>query len=268
MIDTKILTRVRNLLRLAGNNASVEESALAAAAAQRLIDEHNLSAALLAADTNTPDPDDAPLLDTRAAGADPIEPGKPQRDGTTYQDRWKVTLASTIAKANGSRIYTWNAAIQIIGRPADIDTVRYLYSYLRAETERLTELQGRGMGATWRNNFKYGVVDAIRAKLAEGKKQFEQEARTRACAQAASSGTALIKVDRALATIEKRGTDIERYMYSPEAKATGLKLSKVKTKIRVNNSARAAGRAAGSRIQIGNAKAGLGAGSPVKGYLK
>lgn len=264
MTDTRILDRVRKLLKLAGNNASVEEASMAAAAAQRLIDEHNLSAALLAEDTSTPDPDDAPFLDTRAAGADPIEPGIRQKDGSTYQDRWKQTLASTIARANGCRIYTWDHSdVQIIGRPSDIDTVRYLYAYLKAQTVMLTDHHGRGMGATWRNNFRYGVVDAIRVKLAEGRKKFEAEAR------AAATGTALVKVDRALATIEKRGTDIERYMYSAEAKATGLTgLSKITTKFKSNTSARAQGRKAGAGINIGNAKAGLGTGTPVKGYLK
>lgn len=240
MTDAVILAKVQKLLRLS-TSSNANEAALAAAKAQELIDKHQLAAALLALDSAEPTKglDDEPIIDFEKAGA-PL-------DAPKRLDRWRCSLASVIARQNGCRIYFSGNEIALVGRPSDAETVRYLYGYLSREVERLTSEQGQGMGRTWRNNFRLGVVDAIQSKLYEQRRAFESEARKQARDE---SSTALMRVDRALATIDKRGESVKDWMKS------NLKLyagggSNGGT---YNHNARQMGRKAGQSIAVGGAR--------------
>lgn len=242
MTDTVILAKVQKLLRLA-TSSNANEAALAAAKAQELIDKHQLAAALLALDSAEPANglDDEPIVDFEKAGA-PLESQK-------KLDRWRGQLASVIARQNGCRIYYHGSDIALVGRPSDAETVRYLYGYLSREVERLATENGRGMGRTWRNNFRLGVVDAISAKLYEQRRKFESETRAEARAE---SGTALMRIDRALAKIDKRGESVAAWIES------NLKLySRGGGGGNYNHGARQAGRKAGQSVSIGGARGSL-----------
>lgn len=236
-----IIDKVRKLLKLA-ESPNANEAALAAAKAQQLVDEHNLSAALLALDGAEAVPDE-PIEDFESKGA-PLETSR-------RHPRWRTQLAGTIARANGCRIYINGEHIALVGRPSDADTVRYLFSYLAREVERLCAKEGVGCGTSWRNNFRLGVVYAIMEKLREERERFAKDARSQA-----SNGTALMRVNTALARVEQRGMDTAAWM-----KANLKLVSRGGGGHSYDRGALEAGKRAGNSIQIGGAKAGLSRGT-------
>lgn len=242
MTDSVVLAKVQKLLRLA-TSSNANEAALAAAKAQELIDKHQLAAALLTLESAEPTKglDDEPIVDFEKAGA-PLD--SPKR-----LDRWRGTLAGVIARQNACRIYFSGSDIALVGRPSDAETVRYLYGYLSREVERLTTEQGNGMGRTWRNNFRLGVVDTIYNKLTQQRREFEAEARATA---KADNGMALMRVNQALANIEHRGATVKDWMKS------NLKLySAGGGSSRHDSNARAQGRKAGASIALGGSRGRL-----------
>ncbi len=237
---TTILDTVRKLLRLA-ESPNAHEAASAAAKAQSLIDQHNLSTALLALDSAAPTPDE-PIEDFGKKGA-PLD-SRPQLD------RWRSTLAATICGANGCRVYRSGGTLAIVGRPSDAETVRYLYAYLVREVEQLCERDGRGCGRTWRNNYRLGVVDTIARKLRAERETFRAEQRQLA---AAAGSLALVRVNSALARVEQRGTDVSAWMKTHMRLRAGSS-----SYSRSDMSAREAGRRAGQSITINRARGALG----------
>ncbi len=242
MNPESIVAKVQKLLRLS-QSSNANEASLAAAKAQELIDRHQLDATLLALDQAEPMTglDDEPIVDFAKAGA-PL-------DAQKRLDRWRGALASVVARQNGCRIYFSGGDIALVGRPSDAETVRYLYGYLSREVERLATEHGKGMGRSWRNNFRLGVVDAISDKLYQERRRFEHDVRTEARAE---SSTALMRVDRALATIDQRGQDVAAWVKS------NLKLySHGSSATSYNHTAREAGRKAGKQLAVNRARAGL-----------
>lgn len=243
MTDSAIIAKVQKLLRLA-TSSNANEAALAAAKAQELIDTHQLAATLLALDNAEPTKglDDEPIVDFEKAGAPLETSGK-------KLDRWRGNLASVVARQNGCRIYFSGSDIALVGRPSDAETVRYLYGYLSREVERLTTVAGHGMGRTWRNNFRLGVVETIANKLYEQRRKFEHHVRAEARSE---SSTALVRVDRALATIDKRGETVNDWIKA------NLKLyASSGGGSAYNHSAREQGRRAGRSISVGMARGSL-----------
>lgn len=238
---TAIIDKVRKLLRLA-ESPNANEAALAAAKAQQLIDEHNLSTALLALDGAEEAPDE-PIYDFETKGA-PL-------DTARRHARWRSQLAGTIARANGCRIYINGEHIALVGRPSDADTVRYLFGYLAKEIDRLCAKEGAGCGTTWRNNFRLGAVYAVMDKLREQRTQHASKARA-----SAATEVALVRINTALARVEQRGSDVSAWM-----KANLKLVNRGGNSGSYNQGAMEAGRRAGQSIQIGGAKAGIGKGT-------
>lgn len=234
---SSVLDKVRKLLRLA-ESPNANEAAAAAAKAQNLIDEHNLSAALLSLDEGQSD-DDEDIEDFNAKGA-PL-------DSQPVLHRWRLSLASAVTRANGCRVYITGGSIAIVGRPSDAETSRYLFAYLAHEVERLCEKDGRGCGRTWRNNYRLGVVDTISQKLHAEHKKFVEEKR-----KLAGSTQALVRVNQAIAKVEKRGEDVSAWMKKNLRLYAGSGSSS-----RYDGSAREAGRRAGRSIVINRAKGAI-----------
>lgn len=233
-MEDKILDKVRKLLKLS-ESSNANEAAAAAAKAQQLIDEYNLSAALLAVETDQPE-DNEPI---------DIE------DKPLYQQKqlrtWIYALAEAIANCNSCQIYHAKGAIELVGRKSDAEKVRYLFGYLVHETERLCDRDGLGCGRTWRNNYRLGVVDTIKSKLKEQHRAFKDQARE----QVSSDSLALVKVDKALARIEAKDASVADWS------RRNLRLGSSFSHCRGNQFARQAGRLAGQSISIGKARAAL-----------
>lgn len=241
-----IAEKVRKLLRLAAKNNSPEEAAAAASKAQALIDDYNLSNAMLALDGQEDEPDE-PIEDFGKKGA-------PLDKQSTKLARWRYYLAYHFAEANACKLYAEGGAIHIIGRASDADTVRYLFAYCAGEIDRLTDQNGRGCGTVWRNNFRLGCIDTIARKIRESRKSRMAALRLEAQEQGT---TALMRVDNALARVDRRLATVKEWTKQ------NLKLrSGSSSSIQQNSDARARGRIAGESINVGSrARAALNQGN-------
>ena len=246
MRPVRIGEKIANLLRLAKSD-NVNEAAMAAARAQRLMDKYKIEVALesLADDDDFPDED---IINCQ----DPIERLK-------QRCMWKTLLADSIGTANQCNVYTQGGDIKIVGRPGDINVVRYLYAYLVREVNRLCDRDCKGCGRTFRNNFRLGAHSALKKKLSQQKEDTIAEVRQRVTHSAFYLGvpdsSALVRVDQALAKIEQRGRDVETWMRKNMRMGTASA-----SRSNYNRDAYQAGQRAGGSIQITRARGSLGSG--------
>ena len=239
MTHEDALRKIQGLLRLA-DSADANEAAVAAAQAQKLMDRYKIERAMAELDTTTTDVDDG---EEPIACPDPIE--------TNARATWKGVLAVGICKVNQVAVMRdTNKSIMAFGRPSDLNTVRYLYSYLVREVDRLCDLLCQGCGRTYRNNFRLGAVGAINARLAEQLQKLRQEL----LGTAANNERALVLVDDAFTKLQKRGRESEDFMHRQFKN-----LRNHHTRYRYDDHARSAGARAGQRVSLGG-KAALGAG--------
>lgn len=244
MSHEAIISKAIRLLKLAQSD-NPHEAALAAAKAQEIIDRHKLAG--LTADSEIPG-EVREIPDEPIRGfEDPLDYAK-SGEGKNLS-RWRVTLASALAKANQARIYTSGSTIKIVGRPSDAETIRYMYQYLASEIERLTKIHAKGNGKTWANNFRYGIVDEIRDRLAQQREETVRKMKDGAVGlSTGQTGMALVRIDKVLAKLEQRGEEVENWMDK------NLRLHKTYARSRSDYGAREAGRQAGKSIQLGGGK--------------
>lgn len=239
MTNSSIIDKVRKLLRLA-DSPNPNEAAAAAAKAQELIDQYKLNMELLTLDGAAPEPEE-PIENFRKKDA-PLDPGK-------KADTWRWRLANTVMRANACRGFTSGGDIHIVGRPSDVETVRYLFAYLKAEVEQLTERDGKGCGRTWRNNYRLGVIDTIARKFREQHDAFKKDAQITATA---AGSLALVRINTALARVEQKGSAVDAWIKSNMKLRSGGSASSA-----YDSSARERGREAGKVIQISRARRSL-----------
>jgi hypothetical protein len=239
-----LLGKVRKLLTLAGDKGATEgEASNAAAAAQRLIEQHRLDTALL-----DEAPDEAPQAD------EPIEDAVDPLDTLNSRVAWRGSLASGIARANGCKMY-WHGGreIKVIGAPTRVAAVRTLYAWLSREVDRLGRDAARGQGRAWGHAWRVGCAARLGERLAEAARAGVAEAKARAV----GDGVALVRVERALARID---VVAERERVNAWQKKH-VKLTAGRRATVSDSSGYSAGRAAGDRIRLtGHAALGRGAG--------
>lgn len=153
-----ILDKIRKLLTLSAKSSNANEAAAAAAAAQRLMQEHRIAEAEL--ETGEP-------TETAQLAADPLE---------TFGWRsilWKEQLCGALMKLHGCKgwkLSRWENGtrvrrLQIVGRPSDVASVRYLYAWLTSEIERLAQRDAKGRGAGYVSSFRLGAVRGALAAM-------------------------------------------------------------------------------------------------------
>lgn len=239
-----VTDKVKKLLRLS-TSPNEEEAAAAAAMAQKLILEHNLQQELLSFDPNAEA--DEEIVDFGSRG-EPLEAGSRQRHLI-----WKSVIANALCRNNGCKIWVQHAGpskkhIHIIGRPSDVGTVRYMYSYLVNETNRLLRLNGRDMDYSWKKNYALGVAEAIRAKLQTALAEFKETK----LLEAGNNVTALAVVNNSLERIDTRRARAEAIMW----KIPGMRKGRSRS-ITGDRNARALGRAHGRTINMGSGRRAL-----------
>lgn len=158
MISDKdsVLVKIRKLMELSKSN-NAHEASLAATRAQELMLRHRIQQAELIGDQE----------EKEEITKSQIHSDKQKRS------LWKSSLADAIAKGFQCRVYLSGVNIIVIGRKSDIDTVQYLHQYLMKELQRLADIEFSKVrrigdlthGKTWKNNFYYGAVSAIRDRL-------------------------------------------------------------------------------------------------------
>jgi hypothetical protein len=244
MTREEAIAKAMKLLKLA-ESSNVHEAALAAQRAQEILARFGIEQAVIDAEASGPGEN----KETVGMESEPLE-----KLGRKVSS-WKSYLANVISQANGCRVYTktfgGGVTLVIVGRASDAQIVRYLYPSLVREVDRLTKREGAGMGRTWCNNFRIGVVDAIKEKLFEAKRRTEEAMRSEAV-----NPHALVKVDQAIAKRDGLNAEIEAFM-----KAKYKVQAEKRASFRGDAEAREAGREVGRELNInGNARGGLEAG--------
>lgn len=240
MTIDQAIDKARKLLALATSD-NPNEAAQAAARAQEILDRHEITQAMLEVDD-----EDGEEVENFADKGAPLESA-----GSIAT--WKACLARSVSEANQCKVFTSRATgkrtIEIIGRPSDVQKVRYLFAYLTHETDRLVKRDARGCGRTWANNYRHGVVDTLSKALKATRAKVAVDMRA-----AADNSLALVRIDNALAKLDERTAAVELY-----AKAN-LRLRMGSSSSRGNKGARERGREAGKEIKIGGARGALGSG--------
>lgn len=232
------INKARKLLNLAQSD-NPNEAAVAAAQAQKILDKYEITKTMFE-EHGEDEPEDEDIA---------IFEDSPLHEATKFNlDKWRTRLAQTIATHNMCDIIiqtgSKNKYIIVVGRPSDVEKVRYLFDWMFSETEKLCKRDGKGKGRTWRNNYRHGVVDTIENKMNESRNETIAEIKA-----AASDSKALIKVDNALTKIDQR---------LKESKAKVLERTKGRTDSKSRMTwqidARYRGRKAGEEINV-NTKA-------------
>jgi hypothetical protein len=178
MSNESIISRVQKLLALrksaeirhqqSGDPTGLNEAKAAAAAADRLIQEHGLTEAEL-----------------EVRGERTAEPVGESPNGfgnwTKQVPSWELGLASGLIRhydcaAIQTRyqrrigdVWERGTCIRAIGRSSDIENARYMYTYLVLEISRLAE-KNKGNGRSWLNSFRLGAVRGVLEAMAESKR--------------------------------------------------------------------------------------------------
>jgi hypothetical protein len=242
MANETIIARIQKLFSLSQSD-NIHEAEQALKLAMRLMEENQISEAMLDAKRINHEPDesvenwDEPLY---------ANPG-------TSRSLWRSHLAMVLGEHNACAIWgDGKGSLHIVGRISDVQTMRYLFQYCMNEIERLCG-KYKGKGKSWLNNYKIGAVTGIGEKLSEGKQMARNEAIIEHGQDAVS---AIVKID------EKA---IKTQNWFDNFKANKGLRDKSFGASQHNSDARSAGHNDGKTINLGSG-AGLG-GSGTKGQL-
>lgn len=202
--------KVALLLKLAERGGTPDEAATAFAKAQEIIQKYRLNIDDLDFDANAAKEDSEPVVDF--GYNDPLDTFE---KSTHYRVQWTLRLASLVAFYNQCAI-RWmkhggpasGATYRVIGRPSDVQTVRYLYSFFRNQIDALRKEYCVGHSSTFIGEFCTGCVDTLSRKLEEQSKRTSAEARQ----SHSGNALALVRVDKAIARIDKRRADVEEFL--------------------------------------------------------
>lgn len=250
----KAIKTAAALLRLAARGGTVHEAATAAAKAQEVMDRWELTHAMVR-EENEEKPDAGPITSFADAPEGWL-------DVMSQWKHWRWVVANGLARLHGCFCFQSRRAAagmtssearacEIVGRPGDVETVRYFYQWLTREITHLTDTHGKGMGGVWRRNFAEGAAGEVIERL----KQQRQQTADRVRAEVTSS-TALVRLDQALA---RWGDDLKQSSALAEVRYK-LRTSKIGRR-QHEPSAREAGRAAARNIDLAGGKARLGTGA-------
>lgn len=250
MTYQEAIDKAMKLLRLTKSPVPAE-AALAASKAQEIIDHYKLDVTGLDYDKQEAADDNEPVKDF--GYSDPLDNVK----YGMYRETWCVRLASYVARHNHTRIVQTYAAdgkgrvIKIIGRPSDVNTVRYLYPFFKIQIEEMANRDCVGHSSAYRGQYCAGVIDTLWAKLCASRQQTFTEKRT----EMAGNQTALVRVNNAIAKMEKRSEAVDAYI------KMNMKLGKGRGGYsRTETGGRREGQRAGQNIRMTGARGGLGAG--------
>lgn len=257
----KVLDRVRKLLALADNAGSEAEAANAAGNAAKLMEEYQLSEALV-------------RLDEPAKKAEPILKGElleNARQPYKYNRvAWKEAIARAVASDLGVKMYfnTSNdhgrsiSEVVGMGRESAIQAWRYTYQYLCRAVEEMCEASreregymDKGSSKAWNNAFRVACASRLAVRLEEARKAKAVDAK--AAVEEAMPNITPEQRELALTVVERDNAEVDREYadfkkgFGPAVRSVGQVSSR---------SGYDAGQAAGDRISLGGGRAGLTAG--------
>jgi hypothetical protein len=243
MTTQEAIEKCRKLLKLANcTGATPEEAARAAEMAAAIMARHELDTA--AASLAEPE---QPREEVKDFGADPVD--------NNGRDRWRGWLLLKIAHLHGCHCYRNGGRLALIGRPSDVATVRYLYSWISAQ---IIEISGRatvGNGRTYANNFRIGMVETIARRMETAKREAEDKFRTDTAT--AATGGAIVLASNAIALRAQHLSDAISY----GRQKLHLRSSGGGGRFTHDGAAREQGRAAGNRVNLGGNRASMTGGA-------
>lgn len=228
------------------------EAALAAAKAQEIIDKYKLDVTSVDFEQQEKQRDDEPIQDF---WNDPLD------NTTNNGSRWSTNLASVISRVNQCRILVSHGAnahgtrIGVIGRPSDVQTVRYVYAWLKREVERLCKENTGGNSGTYKRHYCLGVVDTIGRKLREQQKATQATATT----NQGNNPFALVLVKNAIVKIQQRDQAVQKFVddkYKSKSRASQEQIR--------DTGGRSHGQRDGHNVRFNAAKTGINNGSANK----
>lgn len=178
MASEAIIEKIQYLLKLAQGNTNINEAAAAFAAAQQLLMKHNLDQAQVEAVTGL-----------KSAGEKIVDDVKPLYVGRRVI-LWKDHLANSLSMLNSCKMYIHNAwklvpgdvqkeiSYRVIGRPSDVEMVRYFFNSIVTQIEQLSAEAlrlGKGSGKTFTNNFKIAAGQVVVSRLREMNQNVREE---------------------------------------------------------------------------------------------
>src|SRR6267142_2866099 len=244
----EVMRKLAALLRLAARPGTAGEAAAAAGRAQALMDRWELTRAEIELDGGRALEPDEGMMDFG---------NRPEGELGRFKkvSGWHLLLGAAIARQNGCFAYRSvrkdTVTLELVGRPSQVEAVRYLYAYLSVEIDRLARDEGLGMTATWRTEFKLGAVTEVEDILRKRRDETMQGWRN----ENAGNKHALVVVQNALQRLDP--ADARRFAFSQRRFTKGHSG-------RASNghdpTAREAGAAAARRINMGGGP-GIGPGT-------
>lgn len=259
-----VIRKVTAMLRLAENEAaSAEEAQTAMAMAQQMMDKFEIEREEINLDPQQAEKDyseEEEFRDFSEVNEGEIDSSGGNRRGKVIA-QWKMNLARYLVKANGCFMFQsyrgTKYSIEIVGKPSNVQTVRYFYAWYSKEVESISKFWCRGLGMTWNQEFKIGMVEGLQERLEEMRKKTLEDLRY----ERKDNPNALMIVNKAIAKFEQRAQLAKEFAYS---KHTFGRAKGSYSGGRIG-SAREEGRAASGYINLNKSRGGIGGGS--KGQL-
>lgn len=247
MTREEALAKAIKLLKLSGS-PNANEAGLAAQKAQEIMTKFDIQQMELRLDGQAEEPEEEIEDFTYKSALDPVAPGKRNIAG------WRINLSSSVARLNNCRIIiTTGYGISLVGRPSQVETVRYLFAMIAVQVTEISEREGKGCGKTWRNNFRLGMVHTINTRLWEAKRTAEAELRKAAePVSEIPNNLALVRVNTAIEKLKERDKQVDDFVEKKYGKAKHQG-----SNVQGDHSAFAAGRAAGHKVNIGGKARGV-----------
>lgn len=230
----EVVTKIRKLLALS-KSENVNEAALAAAKAAKIMEDYQISEAALLTEPEKDEP----------VGSFPFEKaGK--------KVHWRMAVASGCAATCNCKTYWYGAQITLIGREADVKAARYLYDLILPQVENLAEECFEAQAPwedkrRWMHAFRLGCAATIKNRLYVQHKETVTNLRKQAqsgilLSDGGSSSTALVVVDRRLARVE----NFEKSLQLRRGRGPSMS----------SRDGYTVGREAGNRVNLGGAARG------------
>lgn len=174
---SQVVEKIQKLRRLA-TSSNVHEAAAAAAAADRLIQEHGLQEAQLEAEGKAPG--EKPSLETEPVAAwTGLTPAWQMALGGLLCNHYECACYRENIKRDGRRV----ESLRIVGRPSDVATVRYMFAWLVLEIERLAQaarpsepVRSPAELVAYRNSFRHGAVNGVIYAMRNAKAAAQKQA--------------------------------------------------------------------------------------------
>lgn len=255
-----VIRKITAMLRLAENEAaSADEANTAIAMAQQLMDKYEIEREAINLSPQQAETDYTE--DEEFRDFSEVNEGELDKSGGNVRGKiiseWKMNLARYLVKANGCFMFTSQRgtkySIEIVGKPSNVQTVRYFYAWYCNEVETISKFWGRGMGMSWNKEFKIGMVQGLQERLDTIKKQTLEDMRY----ERKDNPNALMIINKAIAKFEQRAQLAKEYAYSKHI----FGRSRGNYSGGRSGSAREEGRAAAGYINLNKSRGGIGGGS-------